>query len=533
VKKVSSWLQMSYLSTLIGVVGVSMEPAIAQIPSPSLAEPTPPVAPLDQPPALSECEITLAPADCETADDALGQVRSVEELTDVSPNDWAYQSLKSMIERYDLSLGYPDQKFRGNQPVTRYEFAAAVSQALDQLLSQLARQEFSAIREDYATLRRLQQSYSTISQSLDRRLTQLDTQMQQLEQQQFSVTTKLSGETVLAITDGNSASATLIARTRLNLNTSFNGRDRLLTQLEVGNNGGDAVSKAQDKGANRLGSLGLLAGAGGADYVGVESTVRLSQLHYTFQPIDQLAVTVGARLSPRDYIDRNRFANDPARDFSSSFFANNPLIIQNQVDRPGGAGLALAWQPFDLPLKVRALYVAADADATASGIAEGGLFGDRYQGSFELEYGFTDSIAARLQYTRAKVNEVDISAFGLNLEWAVNNQFAVFGRFGFGSYEGFNPLIGEDLDLNPATWAVGLIVRNIVIPGSTAGVAIGQPFIEADLGSATQTNFEAFYSFAFNDNIIITPALIVVDSADNSESSRTIWQGLLRLVFIF
>jgi hypothetical protein len=207
--------------------------------------------------------------------------------------------------------------------------------------------------------------------------------------------------------------------------------------------------------------------------------------------------------------------------------------VQNSIDRSGGAGVAITWKPKNLPLTIRALYVAADAERPTAGSVEGGIFGDRQQGSVELEYAFSKDFFARLQYTLAEVNGVDISAFGFNVEWAFNNQFAVFGRFGFGNYEGFNFALNQNLALNPKTWAIGVSVRNIVIPGSTAGIAIGQPFIEGDLGSATQTNFEAYYSFDFNDNLSITPALIVVGNADNEKSTGTIWQGVFRLVFTF
>ena len=48
-------------------------------------------------------------------------VTSVAELTDVQPTDWAYQSVKILIERYGLMNG--SKTFRGNQPLTRFEFA--------------------------------------------------------------------------------------------------------------------------------------------------------------------------------------------------------------------------------------------------------------------------------------------------------------------------------------------------------------------------------------------------------------------------
>jgi hypothetical protein len=176
--------------------------------------------------------------------------------------------------------------------------------------------------------------------------------------------------------------------------------------------------------------------------------------------------------------------------------------------------------------------VAADADRPNGGLTEGGLFGDRNQGSLEVEYDFTKNIVARLQFTKATVNNVDIFAGGINAEWALNSEFAVFGRFAIGSYNGFNPLLNQNLDLSPKSWSLGFIARRLFIPGSTAGLAIGQPFVEKDFGNATQTNIEAFYSFLLNDNISVTPALTVVSNPNNRDRG-TIFEWLIRLVYDF
>ena len=53
---------------------------------------------------------------------SVGQVTSVTQFTDVQPNDWAYQALQSLVERYGCIVGYPDQTYRGNRPLSRYEF---------------------------------------------------------------------------------------------------------------------------------------------------------------------------------------------------------------------------------------------------------------------------------------------------------------------------------------------------------------------------------------------------------------------------
>ncbi|MBD2676602.1 MULTISPECIES: hypothetical protein [Nostoc] len=40
---------------------------------------------------------------------AIGQVNSVSQLSDVRPTDWAFQALQSVVERYGCIAGYPDR----------------------------------------------------------------------------------------------------------------------------------------------------------------------------------------------------------------------------------------------------------------------------------------------------------------------------------------------------------------------------------------------------------------------------------------
>ncbi|HEY9301337.1 MAG TPA: iron uptake porin, partial [Phormidium sp.] len=60
-------------------------------------------------------------------DDAIEQVTSVSQLSDVQPTDWAFQALQSLVERYGCIEGYPDRTYRGNRAITRYEFAAGLN----------------------------------------------------------------------------------------------------------------------------------------------------------------------------------------------------------------------------------------------------------------------------------------------------------------------------------------------------------------------------------------------------------------------
>ena len=296
--------------------------------------------------------------------------------------------------------------------------------------------------------------------------------------------------------------------------------------MESGNNGGDAIGLAQKE------KSGSLVDGGGLDYGDVESGLKLRRLYYTFRPTPDVAVTVGAKMSPRDFIDRNRYANNEAVDFSSSFFINNPLIVQRQIDRNGGAGAAIAWNPKGSKFAVRSLYIAKDADVPNS-TTNGGLFGDNKQASVEVEFSPSNQLALRLQYTNAKVNNTDINAVGVNAEYSLNRNSGIFGRLGVGNYQGLNTALNRNLDLQPISWAVGMGLRNLVIPGTVAGVAIGQPFVSGGFGNATQTNFEAFYNLQLNDNISVTPTVSLVNNANNQSSSGTIWESTLRTVFSF
>jgi hypothetical protein len=57
----------------------------------------------------------------------MGQVTSVTQLSDVQPTDWAYEALRSLVERYGCIAGYPGGTFRGNRSMSRYEFAAGLN----------------------------------------------------------------------------------------------------------------------------------------------------------------------------------------------------------------------------------------------------------------------------------------------------------------------------------------------------------------------------------------------------------------------
>jgi Carbohydrate-selective porin, OprB family len=227
-------------------------------------------------------------------------------------------------------------------------------------------------------------------------------------------------------------------------------------------------------------------------------------------------------------------------------FINNPLIMPVN----DGAGAALEWNFGGGPITLRAAYVAANGEfPNADAGINRGLTGDPYQGTVELEFAPKDGdkagpFAIRLQYTGASVNNLEYSIGGVNLEWAIAKGVGIFGRYGFGSISNRGTAIATALptyvnaaftgsNLNPSTWSAGVAFPDLFKEGALAAIAVGQPFIEANVGNSTQTNLELFYKIPVSDNIHITPDLQFIFNPNNNSANGTITVGTLRTVFTF
>ncbi|MEO0014510.1 MAG: hypothetical protein RLZZ535_2899, partial [Cyanobacteriota bacterium] len=119
----------------------------------------------------------------------------VNQLTDIAPTDWAYEALRSLVDRYSCISGFPDQTYRGGQPLSRYEFAAGLNSCLNQIERLIASSE-SVSSEDIATIQRLSQEFAAELTTLRGRVDEIDSRTAALEDSSFSTTTKLNAEIV-------------------------------------------------------------------------------------------------------------------------------------------------------------------------------------------------------------------------------------------------------------------------------------------------------------------------------------------------
>lgn len=479
------------------------------------------------------------------------QMPSVESLKDVEPRDWAYESLRSLIEKYDLVAGYPDHTFQGDRPLSRYEFAALLNEALNRL-NELSSDEMGT--DDVATIEQLVQKFSSELAIVQGRTDGLEARIGDLEATQFSTTTKLTGQVIMAANAGgfegesiiaprgatiaeSDPQATFIYRAVLFFNSSFQGTDQLQIRLVTGSAG------TEDN------TGGLLEPNFGSnlDYTiqGRNNQISLARAFYQFSPIENVNLVIGPVVNVADYIDNNSLIGASFRSFSTLAFANNYVLFP----RPLGGGAIAEWNLGGGAFHLRAGYAAGNSGTplpgndrlfggggtedvrlfpAGGGGAEGGLFDDPRQGAIEIEYAPSNAFALKIHYVGGEIFGSDFQGVGVNLEWSILPQIGIFGRYGYSDYP--NTTIG---DLNPNYWLAGLSFSDLLVEGSLSGIAVAQPFIESAAGNATQTNFEVFYNYPINDSINISPILQIVSKPGNQSSNGNIYSGTLRGVFSF
>ena len=278
--------------------------------------PTIPINTVDE--KSSFLEIAESGSDTDT-DEAMSQVTNVSQLKDVQPGDWAYEAVRSLVEKYGVISGYPDGTFQGNRSMTRYEFAAGLKTILDRINQLLGANPNSVGREDFATAQNLAEQFTLELTLLRGRVDAATARIADLELTQFSTTTKLEGEVIFAgagvIAGNNSNQTTLFGqRSRLNLQSSFNGRDLLTTRLQMEGFGSLTSNLTPE---------GELAFSGDT-----ESRAYIDALLYTF-PIGQRtqAVLAGNATGADDFTNTVNpyFDGDGARGALSSFGTRAPI----------------------------------------------------------------------------------------------------------------------------------------------------------------------------------------------------------------
>jgi hypothetical protein len=362
----------------------------------------------------------------------MGQVTSVSQLRDVSPTDWAYEALRSLVERYGCIVGYPDRTYRGNRALSRYEFAAGLNACMEQMERLLAQTE-AVLREDIELLKRLMKEFETELAYLGARVDNLEGRVAFLEDHQFSTTTKLSGLALIAATGQggpefkldqfynlpgpspipgigdnalpgiNSAGIpvapdevddqfTLSYRAKLTLDTSFTGKDKLRTRLQTRN----------------VPRLDRALGPDGAriNFDGEEGNdIALDRLFYRFPWGDKATVWIAATIPAHDiYETFNPFLGDDDLGSLSRFGRYNPFIYRTS----GDTGVGFKYK-FNETFDVTASYLAGNAGDPTQG---NGIFNGSFGTGLQLGIHPTDNFSFGLAYIHSYFPRGEVNLTG-------------------------------------------------------------------------------------------------------------------------
>jgi hypothetical protein len=504
-------------------------------------------------------------------DEIAQNVTSVSRLIDVKPTDWAFTALQSLVDRYACIAGNPDRTFRGNQAVTRYEFAAGLNACLDKI-SELVSSGLSdkVTKDDLSTLQKLQEEFSAELATLRGRVDSLDTKVSQLEEQQFSTTTKLSGSAFFNVTgaSGNNVKRDLLANAStpnvtmsglvwLTLNTSFTGKDLLTTQLAVGNGSSPYNSFSSSGFGNTTGVPFTDQTAGAAT-----NSVVLRELSYQFPVFDNARLVVGPRVNFYKYFDTNRFLYP----WNTTFNSINSTLLSN-AKRGAGAIFMTPWgNQFDF--KVGYLAESNEfSDPTIGGSAANprqGLFGGNNALTAEIGYKPSDAFKLRLLYSRTNLasvggsvggagftpslpatvsgaNNAQSDVFVANFDWLLSKGFGLFGRYGYGTTN-VNLTAGGSSNVVMQTFQVGAAFPDLFKEGAQGMISFGMPFnftsgkslISSGNGDGgTQYDLELSYTYPLTKNISLVPSLYAIFSPNNFSSNPTVYVGNLQAVFNF
>jgi hypothetical protein len=115
-----------------------------------------------------------AAAATDVAATASTDVAQANPFSDVPANSWAYDAVRQLAAA-GLITGYPDNTFKGNRPMTRYEMAVLVNRAVNALQSKMA-QGAGVSPADLAAVRRLVDAFGPELQAVRQQLAALRTQ---------------------------------------------------------------------------------------------------------------------------------------------------------------------------------------------------------------------------------------------------------------------------------------------------------------------------------------------------------------------
>jgi hypothetical protein len=513
------------------------------------------------------------------------QIEQATQATEVRPGDWAYQTLQALGNKY--SCGNTPTS---NKTLSREEFATSLNgcvQSIEQLVArrkprraikkrrftpapaapQVApevvappepaptpvappepqiEQEEQITQQDLDRLKGLVQSFSAELQGVDSRLVAVEEKVTKLREQAFSTTTKLNAEAIIGISGYNtgrgivagSSSTVLSNRVRLNFDASFMGKDRLRARLQSRN-----TPNLTTPAGTRMARLG---------YDGDEANAtNISLLQYTYPISSQtklIAETIGSEFNENMYTFNPVLASSGEGSISR-FGRFNPVY------RLSGDGASLTIDhKFSPGLGLAVGYAVPGSNAAANTAAGSGLFNGANAIISQLSFRPSEDLNLGLIYARSYGNggiaggtgsAAADSPFGAVPTTANHYSFLasykISPNFVFSGWAGFieaNREIGGG-SASVSNYAISFAFPDFGQKGNNLAFIFGIPpklnsrttAISPD--NRTSYHIEALYKVKLNDNLAITPGLLLITNPEHNSANPTEYVGTIRTTFKF
>ena len=460
-------------------------------------------------------------------------IPSADRLENWQPISREDRDLQYLARRYNCTTNW---QHNNSISVTRYEFAVAINNCWQEL-------ENSSNFRDIAIWRKLKQNFAVELARVRNKVTEVEADLTQLESQQFSTTTKLQGQVLFFIADSlsmeNDSQTFTGYRTRLDLGTSFTGRDLLNIRLESRDIG--RLDDVTDTSLSRLSVDGSS-----------EDAIEIAELSYTFTPGDSTTVILGTKGVGLNDIGEvlNPFSSS-SKGAISRFGRRNPATLRGS----GGAGIGIR-QKFSEEIAANFGYL-IDSGSIANPEAGGGLFDSSASAIAQLVVRPQDELALALTYTHTYQRGEDINLmgstgledsnepfednattsdnFGLQVNWEVSPDLEIGGWFGYS-----NAQQQEDGD-DSATilnGAITLAFPDLFAENNQGGIIIGVPPTisrhddSSSIAESTPLHLEALYRIELSDRLQITPGTFAIFNPD-TDDGNAIWVGTVRTLFSF
>jgi hypothetical protein len=467
--------------------------------------------------------------------EAVPQLQQVAKTTAVGPEDAQVQILNQLNSRYKCGI----------RPVTetinRDDFLRDAATCIANLERKMAQNSGVVSPEDVEQLKSLTQVFNDELSDLGNRINTVENRIALAQNTStFSTTSKLAGEVIVGLTTYSGATpdasnTTFSNRVRLNVDTTFTGKDRLRTRLQSRNT--TSLSAVTGTNMTRLG------------YDGDESNqTNVSLLQYTLPVFDRsrlILETVGSEYNENMYTF-NPLLTSSGSGSISRFGRYNPVYRQS-----GDGAAATLDHRFNDQLTGSIGYaVPSGAADPVTGVFNGGnsvIAQMRYQPSPDINLGLTYARSYHINGSGVTGSTGSARAnrpFGAGSRATANHyNFLASAKVSPGlvlsGWAGLTNASREGAAGNADifNFAVSAAFPDLGAKGNVLGLIVGVP-PKVTGGSIapdpdTSLHLEALYKIKMSDNLDITPGIMLITNPEHNSSRQSEFVGTVRTTFKF